>query len=99
MLRPPPEPAAIVETIAPADDASDAAEGQGRGGQPEAKSSRVRRKRPPAGGETRGRKLHLPDSIHDRLGLLARQRCQSVSAVAAEILDRNLPRFRVEREG
>jgi hypothetical protein len=59
--------------------------------------ARTRRKKP--GGETRGRKLVLPDTVHDRLWLLARQRRQSVSSVAAEILDRGLPRFRVEREG
>lgn len=50
-------------------------------------------------GGTRGRKLHLSDAIHDRLWLLARQRRVSVSAVAAEILDKNLPHFRVECEG
>jgi hypothetical protein len=37
--------------------------------------------------------------VHDRLWLLARQKRKSVSAVAAEILDRNLPRFTVQREG
>jgi len=51
------------------------------------------------GGETKGRKIHLADSIHDRLWLLARQRRTTVSAVAADILDKNLPRFKVEREG
>jgi hypothetical protein len=45
-----------------------------------------------------GRKLILPDPLHDRLWLLARQRRQSVSQVAAEILDRALPRFTVTRE-
>jgi len=58
-----------------------------------------RRKRAPVGGETKGRKIHLADSIHDRLWLLARQRRTTVSAVAADILDKNLPRFKVEREG
>ena len=46
-----------------------------------------------------GLKLTLPDDFHDRLWLLARQRKTSVSAVATEILDRNLPRFTVSREG
>lgn len=40
----------------------------------------------------------MPDGIHDRLWLLARQRRVSVSSVAAAILDKILPRFRVERE-
>lgn len=50
-------------------------------------------------GPTRGRKLHLADDLHDRLWLLARQRRQSVSVVAAGILDRALPRFTITREG
>lgn len=75
-------------------------EGQGREETaPESRPVRARRKRPPVGGETHGRKLHLPDPIHDRLKLVALQRRTTASAVAAEILDRNLPRLRIEREG
>ncbi|MDB5876332.1 MAG: hypothetical protein JWQ07_5774 [Ramlibacter sp.] len=90
------------ETIpaeAPADDQAEAAEAsEGRGDSPKPTATKTRKKRVPVGGETRGRKLHLPDDIHDRLWLLARQRRVSVSAVAADILDKNLPRYRVERE-
>ena len=93
LLRPTPPP----EPSAPAD-AGDPADGRGTAA-PEARTPRVRTRRPPVGTEARGRKLHLPDDVHDRLWLLARQRRKSVSAVAAEILDRNLPRFKVEREG
>jgi hypothetical protein len=90
------------ETIPPEpeagpDEAGDQAEGQG--GAAEVKPARSRRKRPVVASKTTGRKLILPDDVHDRLWLLARQRRQSVSAVAAEILDRNLPRFQVTREG
>lgn len=96
----PPESEASDEIAAGQDDAGDAAaEGQGRGAAPEARTPRARTRRPPVSTETKGRKLHLPDDVHDRLWLLARQKRKSVSAVAAEILDRNLPRFRVEREG
>ena len=82
----------------------DEAEGQGRGeAAPGPKANRPprvgRRARTPAGGETKGRKLSLPADVHDRLWLYARQKRTTVSAVATEILDRNLPRFRVEREG
>jgi hypothetical protein len=35
----------------------------------------------------------------DRLWLLARHRCTTASAVANDILDKALPRFKVEREG
>jgi hypothetical protein len=51
-----------------------------------------------ATGETRGRKLSLPDAVFDRLQLLAIQRRKTVSAVATEILDRNLPKLRIERD-
>ena len=65
----------------------------------EAKPARKARKRPAVASKTTGRKLILPDDVHDRLWLLARQRKTSVSAVATDILDRNLPRFSVTREG
>jgi hypothetical protein len=66
----------------------------------ESRDPKPRKKRTPVkAGPTKGRKIHLPDDIHDRLWQLAHQRRTTVSAVAAEILDRNLPRFRVEREG
>lgn len=76
--------------------------GEGRGdapASPEPRPSRSRRRRAPAGGETKGRKLSLPDSVYDRLQLVAIQRRTTASAVATELLDRNLPRLRIEREG
>jgi hypothetical protein len=76
------------------------AEGQGGGDAArENRPAQVHRKRLPVGGETKGRKLNLPDQIHDRLKLVALQRRTTASAIAAEILDRNLPRLRIEREG
>jgi hypothetical protein len=92
------------ETIPP-ESADDQVEGRGgetvRVDAAEARTPapKSRRKRAPVGGETKGRKLSLPDDVHDRLWLLARQRRTTVSAVAADILDRALPRFKVEREG
>jgi hypothetical protein len=81
--------------------ASDADEPQGRGepaapGEPRAPKSR--RKRPTVTGETKGRKLNLSDAIYDRLQLAAIQKRTTVSAVAADILERNLPRLRIERD-
>jgi hypothetical protein len=64
----------------------------------EPKRSRSRRAAAATVGETRGRKLSLPDSVFDRLQLTAIQRRKTISAVAAEILDRNLPRLKIERE-
>jgi hypothetical protein len=98
LLRPTTQPDTIPAEV-PVDDQADAHEAtDGQGGGSGAKPAKPRKKRVPVGGETRGRKLHLPDGIHDRLWLLARQRRVSVSAVAADILDKNLPRYRVERE-
>jgi hypothetical protein len=50
-------------------------------------------------GEPKGRKLSLPDDVHDRLWLLARHCRMTVSAVATDLFDKALPRFKVEREG
>ncbi len=94
LLRPTMQPETIPAEVA-TDDQAETNESRGGDAKPTAKT---RKKRVPVGGETRGRKLHLPDGIHDRLWLLARQRRVSVSAVAADILDKNLPRYRVERE-
>jgi len=89
------------DPVAASDPAGDGGGGeeQGRGDAVEMRPARTRRKRPPVVGETKGRKLHLPDQLHDRLKLVALQRHTTASAVAAEILDRNLPRLRIEREG
>jgi hypothetical protein len=43
----------------------------------------------------RGRKLQLPDSVFERLSLHAIKRKTNASAIAAEILDRNLPKHRI----
>lgn len=51
------------------------------------------------GETTKGRKLSLPDSVFDRLQLTAIQRRKTFSTIATEILDRNQPRLRIEREG
>jgi hypothetical protein len=69
------------------------------GGAPIEPKPKTRTRRVVTGGETRGRKLSLPDAVFDRLQLLAIQRRKTVSAVATEILDRNLPKLRIEREG
>jgi hypothetical protein len=99
LLRPTTQPETIPTEVSAdsTDDAAESVDGQGRGldAKPTAKT---RKKRVPAGGETRGRTLFLPDGIHDRLWLLSRQRRVSVSSIAADILDKNLPRYRVERE-
>jgi hypothetical protein len=89
----PPEPAE--------DQAENGAGGVSRAdaAEPRTAAPKSRRRRQPVAGETKGRKLSLPDDVHDRLWLLARQRRTTVSAVASDLLDRALPRFKVEREG
>jgi hypothetical protein len=95
-----PEPAAGDPADEQAEPVEHEAEGQGRGATPVEAKPRTRTRRPATLGEsTKGRKLSLPDSVFDRLQLTAIQRRKTVSAVAAEILDRNLPKLRIEREG
>ena len=60
---------------------------------------RSRRRRIDPGEKTRGHKLSLPDAVFERLELTAIRRRSTVSAIAAEILDRNLPRLRIEQDG
>jgi hypothetical protein len=40
----------------------------------------------------------LPDAVFSRLQLEAFQRRKSASAIAAAILDKNLPKLRIERD-
>lgn len=97
LLRPttrPEQGESTVDTIENGDDATT----EGRGGVSVA-SPRTRRKRVVVSTATKGRKLHLPDDIHDRLWLLARAKKSTVSAVASDLLDKALPHWRVEREG
>jgi hypothetical protein len=59
---------------------------------------RARRRRPPAAGAGRGHKLTLPDGVFERLELTAIRKRSTVSKVAADILDKNLPRLRIEQD-
>jgi hypothetical protein len=77
------------------DDPADG-DGQGRGEvNGSARKSPRRRPRPAAGEKSKGRKLTLPDGVFDRLVLTAIKRGSTASAIAAEVLDRNLPRLRI----
>src|SRR3954470_3428870 len=46
-----------------------------------------------------GRKLYLPEDLYFRLRMLAYQRGQKLSECAAEILDKALPKWDVNRIG
>ncbi len=101
LLRPTSQPTQAPEAAEEVDGQGgpDDADDQGRGGTPDSRTPKPRRKRPPVSSATKGRKLHLPDEIHDRLWMLARQRRSTVSAVATELLDKALPRWTITREG
>jgi hypothetical protein len=83
------------ESAAP-DDAAD--EGRGDAAQ-EPGVPKARRKRAAPAGKTKARNIRLSDDVHDRLWLLARQRKQTVSAVADDLLNKALPRWDLKRLG
>jgi hypothetical protein len=98
LIRPttPTPPEANGEAVAePLEDAAEG-DGQGRGEANGSPRKPARRKaRPAAGEKCSAHKLSLPDSVFTRLELTAIKRGSTASAVAAEILDRNLPRLRI----
>jgi hypothetical protein len=71
--------------------------GESRGGLP-ARKPRTRGRRVVPGEKVRGRKLQLPDSVFERLSLHAIKRKSNASAIAAELLDRHLPKHRIETD-
>jgi hypothetical protein len=80
----------------PADAQVETDEGQGSDSPAPAPKPRPRRRRAAVGGAG---KVTLPDAVFDRLQLMAIKRRSNVSAIATEILDRNLPRLRIEQDG
>lgn len=82
----------------PADDQGGATE-QGGDTPGSVPKPRPRRRRVPIGGGGKGHKLTLPDAVFERLELTAIRRKTNISAVAADILDKNLPRLRIEQDG
>jgi hypothetical protein len=81
-----------------AEDVEPAAEG--RGDAPaESRPARARKPRTKVpSGETKGRKLNLSDDTFDRLQLAAIKRRTTISAVAEDLLSRNLPKLRIEQD-
>lgn len=100
-MRPTPPPESV-EPVEPAPEGDGAAEpeGQGRASEPRSATPRARRRRVDRPSEkTNKRGLYLTDTVWDRLQLEAIRKRTTVSAVAGEVLERNLPRLRIEREG
>jgi hypothetical protein len=82
-----------------ADDGGEQAD-EGRGASTPSTAKRSRRVRRPAAEEkTAPRNLRLTDDVHDRLWQRARELRLPIGQVANAILDRGLPRYKVEREG
>ena len=52
-----------------------------------------------ASSKVEGRKLYLPEDVFFRLRMLAYSRNQKLSECAAEVLDKALPRWNVDRIG
>jgi hypothetical protein len=77
----------------PVDDQAGDELGGGRGG-----STRSRRRRPKPGGKIRGRKFQVPDSVFERLALHAIKKGTNPSAVVTDILDKTLPKHRIETD-
>jgi hypothetical protein len=92
--------ALIQSTVTPPEPRDDPADVPAEASEPNEPAAgprpRSRSKRKPAAGEKcSAHKLSLPDSVFTRLELTAIKRGSTASAIAAEILDRNLPRLRI----
>jgi hypothetical protein len=96
-------PAGILQpTMQPEDAPAD--EGQGGGKEevqdPKAAPKAVRKNKlagKASSAKVEGRKLYLPEDLHFRLRMLAYSRGQKLSECAAEVLDKALPRWNVDR--
>ena len=98
-------PAGILQPTMPLEDPP-ADEGQGEArdeGQGVKAGSRTPRKNKvtekASSGKVEGRKLYLPEDLYFRLRMLAYQRGQKLSECAAEVLDKALPKWNVDRIG
>jgi hypothetical protein len=93
------QPTTLPETPEPEEERGGS---NGRDDGQEAKASRSRKNQVTAkasSSKVEGRKLYLPEEIHFRLRMLAYQRGQKLSECAAEVLDKALPKWNVDRVG
>jgi hypothetical protein len=96
-----PDPAADAPEVGGAVAPADPGGSQGRGAadpRPGPRGNRRRRVDKPAD-KTDKRGLYLTRSVWERLQLEAIRKQTTASAVAGDILERNLPRLRIERDG
>lgn len=88
-------PVEAEDADAPAD------QGRGQGGEPRATSATTkprRRKAVVAADKTGKRGVYLTDGTWERLQLEAIRKRTTVSAICEDVLARNLPRLRIERD-
>ena len=90
--------------LAPTQPPDDAAEGQGGNPEPAPAAEKPKGRTKPKGirGTTEkveGRRIYLSEGVHFRLRIVAYQRGVTISQVAEEVLERNLPKFDVTRAG
>ena len=95
----PKAPPAEVEPEADVEQAEDlAVEVEERAGESRPAAKSRRRKTTPSADRTSKRGLHLSDAVWERLQLEAIRKRTTVSAIANDLLDRNLARLRIERD-
>jgi hypothetical protein len=95
--NPAPQPAEVEAAQGEGEDLAEPAD-QGRGDQRSA-APKARRRRPSAPADkTSKRGVYLSDAVWERLQLEAIRKKTNVSAIANDVLDRNLLRLRIERE-
>jgi hypothetical protein len=92
-------PVEVVDDAVPAEDIE--MEGRGdAGADPQSVPARTRKRtRSAPAGKMKSRNIRLSDDVHDRLWMLSRQRKQSLSAIADDLLNKALPRWEVKRQG
>jgi hypothetical protein len=96
----PPEPAKVVPVDPPPPAGQGGVEQVDDAVGRDSKAAKPRRKKTAAAAGSapvEGWKLYLTDDVRFRLRMLAFQRGKKISTVANEILDRNLPRWTLER--
>jgi hypothetical protein len=92
----PPEPAKVVQVDPPQPAGQGGVEQVDDAVGRDSKAAKPRKKKV-AAASVEGWKLYLTNDVRFRLRMLAFQRGKKISTVANEILDRNLPRWTLER--
>lgn len=94
------QPTTRPEPVEEPADVEDGAGGPEPETSPEPRAARARRRKPTVRTDkVEGYRIYLTKGTHFRLKLASMMKGCKVSELAEELLDRNLPRFKVDREG